>query len=218
MHSTITTTATMLVSPNKPPSKPAADRDSSSLPSSACAERRCTFSTPPPFEDSHDQPSFGKIRRPMMLSPPPPPKRCKDYVAPSGGHDCVNSSSCSSVPEQPETPVSAKSVLIELNSGHLILNSSKSADAPPPRLVAPPSVPSQEPPEEYFSVGSITRANGPILSFDDAPDDDDDGDDAELASYFPRIKLHMRPFRQRRFVPKHAKFIPIQDDSSEEDS
>lgn len=123
------------------------------------------------------------------------------------------------MPEQPETPVSAKSVLIELNSGHSILNSSKSADAPPPRLVAPPSVPSQEPQEEYFSVGSITRVtNGPILSFDDAPDDDDDGDDVELASYFPRIKLHMRPFRQRRFVPKHAKFIPIQDDSSEEDS
>jgi len=149
-----------------------------------------------------------------MMSPPPPPKRCKHYVAPSGGHDCVNSSS-SSVPEQPETPVSAKSVLIELNSGHSILNSSKSADAPPPRLVAPPSVPSQEPQEEDFSVGSITSANGPILSFDDAPDADD-GDDAELASYFPRIKLQMRPFRQRRFIPKHAKFIPIQDDSSEE--
>lgn len=167
--------------------------------------------------------SGSKMRRPMM-SPPPLPKRSKHYfVVPSRGHECCdNGDNNSRAPEQPETPASAKSVLIDLNGGHSILNNPKSADVPPPRLVAPASVSTQAPQEEGNSSSSIdsftsNSRNGPILSlFNDASDDD--SSDAELASYFPRIKLQMRPCRQRRSDPRHAKFIPIQDDPSEESS
>mmetsp|Transcript_2638 Transcript_2638/g.4490 ORF Transcript_2638/g.4490 Transcript_2638/m.4490 type:complete len:224 (+) Transcript_2638:123-794(+) len=218
MQSTTTTfTTTMLVSPNKAPSsKPAADRDSSSW--SAWAGNRCTISTPPPFEDSFitKSPSSGsKMRRPMM-SPPPLPKRSKHFVVPSGGYACCNNNS--SAPEQPKTPPSANSVLIDLNGGHSILNNPMSADVPPLRLVAPPSVSTQEPQEEgNISIDSFTSnsRNGPILSFNAS---DDDSSDAELASYFPRIKLQMRSRRRRRSDPRHTTFIPIQDDPSEESS
>jgi len=216
-----TTTTMMLVSTNKKaPSKHAADRDSSSMLSSARGEQmRSTISTPPPLENSMmmqstcSPPSSGEMRRPLT-SPPPLPKRCKLVVVVSqGGHAGFNSS----VLDQ-ETPASAKSVLIELNSGLSILNNTnKSADAPPPRLFAL-SFPTQEPQEEGSNVGSVIGGNAPILSFDTLYDDE--GDDAELASYFPRIRLQMRP--RRRFVSMHhAGFIPIQDDpcddASEED-
>jgi hypothetical protein len=215
-----TTTTMMLVSTNKKaPSKHAADRDSSSMLSSARGEQmRSTISTPPPLENSMmmqstcSPPSSGEMRRPLT-SPPPLPKRCKLVVVSQGGHAGFNSS----VLDQ-ETPASAKSVLIELNSGLSILNNTnKSADAPPPRLFAL-SFPTQEPQEKGSNVGSVIGGNAPILSFDTLYDDE--GDDAELASYFPRIRLQMRP--RRRFVSMHhAGFIPIQDDpcddASEED-
>lgn len=210
----------ILVSPNKKaPSKHAADRDSSLLSSARGEQMRSTISTPPPLENSTvmqsstcSPPSSGEMRRPLT-SPPPLPKRCKLVVAPQGGRAGFNSS----VLDQ-ETPASAKSVLIELNSGLSILNNTnKSADAPPPRLVAP-SLPTQEPQEEGSNVGIVIGGNAPILSFDTLYDDE--GDDAELASYFPRIRLQMRP--RRRFVSiDNAGFIPIQDDpcddASEED-
>mmetsp|Transcript_13060 Transcript_13060/g.20175 ORF Transcript_13060/g.20175 Transcript_13060/m.20175 type:complete len:260 (-) Transcript_13060:158-937(-) len=230
MHSTITSaTTTMLVSPNKAPSEPAAgsSRDSSSsLPSKAFAaehRHRCTVSTPPPFEDSFimkkttssfNPPSGGKLLRRPMMSPPPLPKRCKHYVDPSGCDACSDdsSSSRSCAPEQPQTPASAKSVLIDLNAGHSILNNPKSVDVPPLKLF----LPTQEPRKDGNSVGRFPTRNCPILSLD-APDDDDI--DAELASYQPRFRLQMKPLRQRRrFVPKHVMFIPIQNDSSAEAS
>lgn len=223
---TSTTTTAMLVSPNKAPSKPAADRDSSS----AWAGVRCNISTPPPLEDSFTlkmSPSSGsKMKRPMMMSPPPLPKRCRHFVVPSRPGRTCSFDDSTAAEQQPETPpASTKSVLIDLNEGHSILNNPKSADAPPPiRLVAPPSVSTQEPQEEGGGSSSIdtsftsTRSNGPVLSFD-ASSSDDDSLDAELASYFPRIRLQMRPQRrQRRSDPRHAKFIPIQDDASEESS
>jgi len=229
MHSTITSaTTTMLVSPNKAPSEPAAgsSRDSSSsLPSKAFAaehRHRCTVSTPPPFEDSFSMkkttsfnpPSGSKLLRRPMMSPPPLPKRCKHYVDPSGCDACSDdsSSSRSCAPEQPQTPASAKSVLIDLNAGHSILNNPKSVDVPPLKLF----LPTQEPRKDGNSVGRFPTRNCPILSLD-APDDDDI--DAELASYQPRFRLQMKPLRQRRrFVPKHVMFIPIQNDSSAEAS
>ena len=119
------------------------------------------------------------------------------------------------MPEPQETPVPAKSVLIDLNSGHSILNNPKSADAPPPRLTETEltrkaSGSSSSSSIATSSVNSSSTA-GPILSFFDAPGDSD-GDDAELVSYFPRIRLQMRPSRQRSFVP--STFVPIQDESS----
>ena len=201
---TMKTTTTMpLVSPNKAPSKPAADRDSSSsLLSSAWAGHRRTISTPPPpLEDSTMM---------MLLTPPPLHQKRYEHAVPPGQHACVESGMF----DQVTTP--ASSVLIELNSGLSILNNPTSADAL--RLVAP-SCPTQERQEQGSSSvdGTISGYNGPILSSFDTTNDDDDDDDAELlASYFPRIRLQMRPSREQgRFVP-HAGFIPIQHDTCED--
>jgi hypothetical protein len=196
-----TTTAMMLVSPNKKASsKPASDGDgdSSSLPSSGWAAEhnmRTIISTPPPLEDST---SNEKMRRPLS-SPPPLPKRCKHNIVPQEGHASVNSS----VFDQETPPASAKSVLIQVDS---------SLSVPRLRLVVP-TFTTQEPQEE----GSSGVGSTPILSYNTL---NDDGDDAELASYFPRIRLQMRPrWQRRRFVTmEHAGFIPIQDDPCDDSS
>ncbi len=217
--------ATAMVSPNKAPFGPAAGKNSSALQAGlafAAVEHRCTVSTPPPIEDSFimkkpafNPPSGTKLRRSMVMSPPPLPKRSKHYVDPSGAGDACSVDSISScAPEQPQTPSSAKSVLIDLNAGHLILNNSKSVDVPPLKLAMHRSSFSTREPREQdgSSVGSFPSRLAPILSLD-TPDDDDI--DAELVSYQPRSRLQMKPLRQRRFVPSHVKFIPIQNDASD---
>lgn len=225
MQSTMTSSATTtMVSPNKAPFEPSAGKNSSSsLPGSAfSAEHRCAISTPPPYEDSFimrkpsswmDPPSGSKLHRPMM-SPPPPPKRSKHYVDPSGAGDACSVDSNSCAPEQPQTPASAKSVLIDLNAGQSILNNPKSVDVPPFKLSMYRSSFSTREPQEQddSSVGSFPSRLTPILSLD-APDDD--SIDAELVSYQPRFRLQMKPYRELRSVPRHAKFIPIQNDASD---
>lgn len=231
MQTTIISATTTMVSPNKAPFEPAAGKNSSALPESAfAAEHRCTLSTPPPFEDSFvvkkpascNPPSVSNLHRPMMhrpmMSPPPLPKRSRrHYVDPSGAGDACSVDSSSSAPEQPQTPASAKSVLIDLNAGHSILNNPKSVDVPPLKLAMSRSSFSTREPQEQdgSSVGSFPSRLTPILSLH-TPDDDDI--DAELVSYQPRFRLQMKPHRHRRFVPRNAKFIPIQNDTSDRES
>lgn len=182
--------------------------------------------TPPPHEDSMGMmqstcsPSSGKVQRSMYTSPPPLKRRRHNIV--QCYHENDDSADSSGInADHYETP-SPESILIDLNSGLSLLHDSSKPSRPRAASMSiHQSTTNQEPQEHEVSASACGlnlggRSPLPVLSLGY---DGDDEDDAELASYFPRIRLEMRASQHyRRYAHQEHRFIPIQDDPCEEEA
>jgi len=213
--------STAAIVPNKPPAAASsADGDTNR----ADMNIRYDIYTPPPHGDSMGMmqstcsPSSGKVQRSMYTSPPPL-KRRRHNIVHHENDDSVDSSGINA--DHYETP-SPESILIDLNSGLSLLHDSSKPSRPRAASMSIHQGTTNQEPQEHEGSASACRLNLggrsplPVLSLSY---DGDEEDDAELASYFPRIRLEMRTSRNyRRYAHQEHRFIPIQDDPCEEEA
>src|SRR5210317_1366309 len=192
--------STAAIVPNKPPAAASsADGDTNR----ADMNIRYDIYTPPPHGDSMGMmqstcsPSSGKVQRSMYTSPPPL-KRRRHNIVHHENDDSVDSSGINA--DHYETP-SPESILIDLNSGLSLLHDSSKPSRPRAASMSIHQGTTNQEPQEHEGSASACRLNLggrsplPVLSLGY---DGDEEDDAELASYFPRIRLEMRTSRNYR--------------------